>query len=360
MMPGGERQDEAMADEAHLAKLRYVSDREPGLLRVSQAEGFRYLQPSGEPVTDPADLARIEALRIPPAWTDVWISSRANGHLQATGRDARRRKQYRYHARWRSVRDDTKFRRMVDFGEALPLIRERIQQDLARPGLPRAKVLAAVVALLDMTHIRIGNEEYAQENRTYGLTTLRNEHARVRGSAVRIEFVGKAGKPHLVDVRDRRLARIIKRCQELAGQELFCYLAEGEPHSIRSEDVNDYLRDLSMNDFTAKDFRTWAGTVVAACSLWEAGMAESEPLARKQVVSAIQAAARHLGNTPAVCKKSYVHPLVLTAYLDGTLFHGGAEPDAASSASALRREEARVLSFLRQVTPAQSRDRDAA
>ena len=360
MIPGGVGQEEEMAEEARLAALRYVSDTAPGIRRISGPASPHYLLPDGRPLTDPAHLARIEALHIPPAWTNVWISPRANGHLQATGRDAKGRKQYRYHARWRAVRDESKYRRMLDFGQSLPLIRQRIQHDVAQPGLARTKVLAAVVTLLDLTHIRIGNEEYAQENQTYGLTTLRNEHVEVRGSAVRIEFIGKAGKHHLVDVRDRRLARIIKRCQELPGQELFRYIAGGEPRCIRSDDVNDYLREITSRDFTAKDFRTWAGTVVAACSLWEAGTAESEPRARAQVVAAIRAAASHLGNTPAVCKRSYVHPAVLTAYLDGTLFQGGAEePEPASSLAALRREEARVLSLLRRITSSEPQDRDA-
>ena len=346
---------------ARAARLRYVHDDRPGIRRVKEGDGFRYLMPDGRPLDDPKQLARIEALGIPPAWTDVWIPPQANGHIQATGRDARGRKQYRYHERWRAVRDETKYGRMIAFGEALPAIRARIKEDMAKHGLPRTKVLATVVALLDMTHIRIGNEEYAQENQTYGLTTLQNEHVAVQGSTIHFDFVGKSHKEHIVDVRDRTLARIIKRCQELPGQELFSYLENGELHPIHSDDVNDYLHEITGQEFTAKDFRTWAGTVLAACALADAGLAENEAQAKKHVVAAIKAAANHLGNTPAVCRKSYVHPAVITAYLDGTLIRAGEDGAIATpTLAALRREEAAVLDFLRRIAADEDRDRGAA
>lgn len=346
---------------ARAAGLRYVHDSTPGIRRVKEGDAFRYLKPDGWLLDDPKQLARIVSLGIPPAWTDVWIAPQANGHIQATGRDARGRKQYRYHERWRAVRDETKYGRMIAFGEALPAIRARIKEDMATHGLPRTKVLATVVALLDMTHIRIGNEEYAQENQTYGLTTLQNQHVEVQGSIIHLDFVGKSHKEHVVDLRDRALARIIKRCQDLPGQELFSYLEDGDPHPIHSEDVNEYLHEITGEDFTAKDFRTWAGTVIAACALADAGLADNETQAKKHVVAAIKAAANHLGNTPAVCRKSYIHPAVIAAYLDGTLIRTGADdPIATPTLSALQREEAAVLDFLRGVAMDEERDRGAA
>jgi DNA topoisomerase I len=342
-----------MRQVARSAGLRYVSDTMPGIRRVRSGHGFRYIGPDGQTIRDPAQLERIKALGIPPAWTRVWICPFPNGHIQAIGYDAKGRKQYRYHTRWREVRDETKYGRMVAFGEALSTIRERIAHDLVLPGLPREKVLATVVALLDMTHLRIGNQEYAQENESYGLTTLRNNHVAVSGSTIRLQFRGKAGKEHVIDVRDRRLARIIKRCQELPGQEIFQYLdGEGQLHPINSDDVNEYLQEITGQEFTAKDFRTWAGTVVATCALKEAGTFESDTQARKNVVGAIKVAAAHLGNTPAICRKSYVHPAVVDAYLDGTLLvqpePNGAQP---ASMAALRQEEVDVLRFLRRLAP---------
>lgn len=344
---------EDMARVAKDAGLRYVSDAMPGIRRIRSGRGFRYVASSGQAVTDQRQLRRIKALGIPPAWTGVWISPAPNGHIQAVGRDARGRKQYRYHARWREVRDETKYGRMVAFGDALPRIRVRVQAGLALPGLPREKVLATVVALLDMTHIRIGNQEYAEENQSYGLTTLHDEHVAVSGSTIRFHFRGKAGREQRVDIRDRRLARIIQSCQDLPGQELFHYLDDdGAIQPIGSDDVNEYLREISGQDFTAKDFRTWAGTLVATCALKAAGHAEDQTHAKKQVVQAIKATAEHLGNTPAICRKCYIHPAVIAAYMDGSLF-AQQDPHTAdpppSTQTALRPEEEAVLRFLRQL-----------
>ncbi|MGH2345692.1 MAG: DNA topoisomerase IB [Chloroflexota bacterium] len=361
MQPGQTSWEQEPADAALAARLRYADDRRPGLRRIGTAGNFVYLLPGGAPLTDPGQLARIEALGIPPAWTDVWIAPRPYYHIQATGRDAKGRKQYKYHARWREVRDEAKFNKMIDFGESLPEIRERVRRDLARSGLPRTKVLAAVTALLDITHLRIGNEEYARENQTYGLTTLRNDHVAVKGSAIHVEFIGKAHKRHMVDLSDRRLARVIRRCRDLPGQELFTYLENGEPRPVNSDDVNEYLREVSGRDFSAKDFRTWAGTLVAARALWETGTVDCRTTAKRQVTAAIRAAAGHLGNTPAVCRKSYVHPAVIGAYLDGTLFQGSSEPSRpAPSLAALEQEEERLLRFLRRVAGIHANELGAA
>lgn len=273
---------------------------------------------------DPETLRRIRSLAVPPAWTEVWISPLPNGHLQASGRDARGRKQYRYHPAWRAMRDETKYARMLSFSEALPRIRARVEQDLAKPGLPREKVLAAVVRLLERTRIRVGNEEYARENGSFGLTTLRSEHVDVDGATLRFEFRGKSGKLHTVALADRRLARIVQRCQEVPGHELFHYVGDdGESHVVDSADVNDYVRDASGEDFTAKDFRTWAGTVLTATQLREVARKAADVPARQlarsrkqHVVRAIAHVAEQLGNTPAVCRKSYVHPVVLETYLE--------------------------------------------
>jgi DNA topoisomerase I len=354
MQPGQAVWEQGPAEAAKAARLRYAGDGKPGIRRVMSTDGFHYVLPDGSLLSDSAQLSRIESLGIPPAWTDVWIAPQANNHIQATGRDARGRKQYRYHARWREVRDDAKFGKMIDFGEALPHIRKRVRRDLAQRGLPRTKVLAAITALLDMTHLRIGNEEYARENSTYGLTTLRNEHVEVHGSTIHVEFIGKAQKTHSIDLRDRRLADIVRRCRELPGQEVFNYVEGGECHAVTSDDVNDYLQEISEREFTAKDFRTWAGTLTAACALWESGVADGESQARKQVVAAIKAASAHLGNTPAVCRKSYVHPAVIRSYLDGSLFQVGAEPSVPSpSFAALRGGEERVLRFLQYIAAGQ-------
>jgi DNA topoisomerase-1 len=305
-------------ESAKVAGLRYVTDERPGITRKRSRGRMVYVKPDGTRVRDQKTLARIRSLALPPAWTDVWICPSENGHLQATGRDAKGRKQYRYHPRWHEVRDETKYWRMLAFGEALPAIRRRTDEDLDRPGLPKEKVLAAVVQLLEKTLIRVGNEEYARENGSFGLTTLRDRHAEITGSKLRFEFRGKSGVPHSVEITDRRLARIVKACQDIPGYELFQYVDEaGERRTIDSADVNEYLREIAGQEFTAKDFRTWAGTVLAALALREFERFDSEAQAKRNVVRAIERVAARLGNTPAVCRKCYVHPEVIDAYLDG-------------------------------------------
>ena len=347
-LPESDSDDASQA--AREAGLRYVSDDRPGFRRVRAGRGFRYLDPAGRPLRDPDALARIRSLAIPPAWSDVWISPDPSGHLQATGRDARRRKQYRYHPRFRSARDEAKFERILAFAAALPRIRARVDADLARPGLPREKVLALVVRLLDRTLIRVGNDEYARSNRSFGLTTLRDRHVRVDGSTIRFRFRGKGGRAVEVDLRDRRLAGLVRRCQELPGQELFQYLdPAGEPRDVRSEDVNDYIRAAGGSEFSAKDFRTWHATVLAYRALRALEPEPGRPA--RPVVRAVRQVAERLGNTAAVARASYVHPAVLEAYTDGQL--GGAlveaaeeqgEPPPASSAD----EEAAVVEVIRQ------------
>jgi DNA topoisomerase I len=335
---------------ARAAQLRYVSDRKPGIRREREGDGFCYIAPDGERVHDSADLRRIAALAIPPAWRDVWICPLANGHLQATGRDARGRKQYRYHSRWRAARDETKYARLIAFGLALPAIRERVRHDLALPGLPREKVLAAVVDLLDRTSIRVGNEEYARENRSYGLTTLRDQHVRVEGNEIRFRFRGKSGKEHRIALRDRRLATIVRRCRDLPGYELFQYLDDdGNEHAVDAGDVNDYLRELAGDGFTAKDFRTWNGTVAAALALQELPGFDSEAQAKSNIVRAIEQVAARLGNTPAVCRKCYVHPAVIDAYRDGELAEAlrrGAHDGRPQTLAGLEPQAAAVLALL--------------
>jgi len=289
---------------------------------------------------------------IPPAWTDVWISPEPEGHLQATGRDARGRKQYRYHPRWRAVRDETKYGRMLAFGRALPAIRARVLADLERPGLPREKVLAAVVRLLETTLIRVGNDEYARSNRSYGLTTLRDHHVAVSSRSVRFEFRGKSGVRHAIDLSDRRLARVVAQCRDLPGQELFAFRDEdGGVHDVRSDDVNEYLRSIAGAEFTAKDFRTWAGTVLAALALREFEQFDSQAQARKNLVRAIEHVAERLGNTPTVCRKCYVHPEVVNSYLDGTLLSTLGQlagQTLRDEIGELKPEEAAVLGLLQQ------------
>jgi DNA topoisomerase-1 len=337
---------------AKAAGLRYVHDDRPGIRREPAAEGFRYLDAKGEPVEDEATLKRIKALAIPPAWSEVWICPQANGHLQATGRDARGRKQYRYHAKWREVRDEVKYERMIKFGKALPHIRKEVDRALGLPGLPREKVLATIVYLLEATMMRIGNDEYARENKSYGLTTLRNRHVKIDGSEVKFRFRGKSGVFHDVKVQDRRVARIIQRTRDLPGQDLFQYLDEdGETHTVGSADVNDYLRAITGEDYTAKDFRTWSGTVLAALALREFEKFDSDAQAKKNVVRAIETVAAKLGNTPSVCRKCYVHPAVLDAYMDGTMVEGllaRAEDELAEDLHDLEPEEAAVLAMLQQ------------
>jgi DNA topoisomerase-1 len=289
-------------------------------VRRRRGKAFHYRHADGDPVRDRRTLGRIRALAIPPAWSEVWICSADDGHLQATGRDARHRKQYRYHRRWREVRDETKYGRLIPFAAALPRIRRRVARDLARPGLPRAKVLATVVRLLETTRARIGNEEYARENESFGLTTLRERQVRVNGSRLRFRFRGKSGVEHAIELDDRRLAGIVRRMQDLPGEELFRYVDDdGETRRIESDDVNAYLREISGEDFTSKDFRTWAGTVVAARALYRIGTFETQAEARRNVVQAIDAVADALGNTKAVCRKCYIHPEILESYLEGEL-----------------------------------------
>lgn len=303
-----------------LRGLRYSSDDQPGITRVARGTGFAYRRPEGGVVRDAATLARIRALAIPPAWTAVWISPRPNGHVQATGRDQRGRKQHRYHPRWTAHRDDAKYSRLVAFGKALPALRRRLRADLARPGLPHRKVVALVVRLLETTLIRVGNDEYARQNRSFGLTTILDRHAAVTGRTVRFRFRGKSGKHHDVAIEDPRLARLVKQCQELPGSQLFQYRDErGRVRDITSSDVNAYLREVMGTAFTAKDFRTWAGTVLAARAFHEMGQVSSHAPHEKAVVQAVEAVARQLGNTRAVCRKCYVHPAVIDAYLDGSL-----------------------------------------
>ncbi|MFP5236561.1 MAG: DNA topoisomerase IB [Acidobacteriota bacterium] len=344
---------EVLTDPVHssrMAGLRYVTDDKPGIGRKRRGKSFRYFSADGKPVQDETVLGRIKSLAIPPAWTDVWICPLANGHLQATGRDARGRKQSRYHPRWREVRDETKYERMKLFGEALPRIRERVEQDITLPGLPREKVLATIVRLLETTFERVGNEEYARENHSYGLTTLRDKHVEVDGARVHFHFKGKSGKMHSIDVHDRQLARIVKKCQDLPGYELFQYVdAEGNPRSVDSADVNEYLQAITGEPFTAKDFRTWAGTVLACAMLREFDACETQTQAKKNVVQAIASVAERLGNTPAVCRKCYVHPAVIESYMSGAMakaFEREVKKEIQRERHALRNEEMNLLRLL--------------
>jgi DNA topoisomerase I len=340
----------AALESASAAQLRYVRDDSPGIRRFKSGGGFAYRDAMGAPVTDKATRARIRALVIPPAWTEVWICAQPNGHLQATGRDARRRKQYRYHPRWRQVRDETKYERLVPFAYSLPKIRKRVAEHLALRGLPREKVLAMIVRLLETTFIRVGNEEYARANGSYGLTTLRNHHVRIDGSRTELRFKGKSGKAHGIAVTDRRLARLVRQLRDLPGQELFQYLDDTEtPQPVTSADVNEYLREISDEDFTAKDFRTWAGTLLAARYL--AGCPNGDTAAIKAYsVEAIRDVAHKLGNTVAVCRKCYIHPRVLDAL---------SKPDAAlqmkangRASAGLSDEERTLVAFLSSNTEA--------
>jgi DNA topoisomerase I len=344
---------------AKAAGLRYVTDRKPGIRRHPMDQGGKHFEytadPGGDAVTDEDTLGRIKSLVIPPAWTDVWICKQPNGHLQVTGRDARGRKQSRYHPKWREVRDGNKYDRMVHFAAALPKLRERVAHDLKLPGLPRNKVLATLVSVMELTHIRVGNQEYAKENKSYGLTTMRHKHVEVHGAEVTFSFQGKSRVHHTISLHDRRLARIIKACEDIPGYELFQYLDhDGNHHAIDSADVNEYLREVTGDHFTAKDFRTWAGTVLAAEMLREIGPYTSATQAKKNVVEAIKAVSKQLGNTPAVCRKAYVHPVVLEAYLDGKISADTAreelEEKIAEHEHALRQEELILLDLLNQRT----------
>jgi DNA topoisomerase I len=333
---------------ARVAGLRYTTDARPGIRRQRNGKGFRYLTADGTCVRAPADLGRIRSLVIPPAWRDVWICPDPRGHLQVTGRDARGRKQYRYHPRWRQVRDETKYHHLIDFAHALPKIRRTTSAHLRRPGLPREKVLATVVRLLEKTLIRIGNDEYAKTNRSYGLTTLRNGHVAVNGQRLRFCFRGKSGVEHEIDVTDRRLARTVKQCRELPGYDLFQYVDEdGGRQSIGSEDVNAYLKDVSGQELTSKDFRTWAGTVLAADILCGLEQATSARQAKKQIVHAVATVAERLGNTKAVCRKCYIHPAVFEAHLEGSLIETLARRGRKTRATdGLSDSECAVLDFL--------------
>jgi DNA topoisomerase-1 len=315
--PGIVAELKAAAKAAHL---HYVNDRQPGIRRVRTPKGFRYVAPDGSRITDEETISRIQKLAIPPAYENVWICPDPNGHLQAVGRDARGRKQYRYHKRWREIRDDSKYARMLVFGCALPRIRQRVEQDLALKGLTRERVLAAIVRLLETTLARVGNEEYVKANKSFGLTTLRNRHVKVNGGRLHFDFRGKHGLEHHIDLNDRRLARIVKRLQDLPGQELFHYLdEEGVARPISSDDVNEYLREITGEDITAKDFRTWAATNLAAIALRELESFDSQTKAKKNVVQAVEAVSKMLGNTPAICRKCYIHPAIFNGYLDGSL-----------------------------------------
>jgi DNA topoisomerase-1 len=344
-------------ESARIAGLRYVTDEMAGIRRRRAGAGFVYLDPQGRPVRDRDTLGRIRSLAIPPAWTDVWICPLASGHLQAVGLDARGRKQYRYHPLYRKVRDATKFTRMVAFGLALPKIRARVAADLQQPGLPREKVLATVVSLLEQTCIRVGNEEYRKQNESFGLTTLRNRHVRIHGEKLRFHFNGKSGQVHDVEVTDRKLARIVRDCQCIPGHELFQYLDdEGHSEKISSEDVNTYLREITGEDFTAKDFRTWNGSREALAALEAMGPAESAPAAKHNIVEAVKGTAERLNNRPATCRNYYIHPAVLEAYNDGSLFHYLAEAKPDSDSRGLRREEAVLMNLLANHKPAPVRE----
>jgi DNA topoisomerase-1 len=331
------------------ARLRHSSDAKPGIRRRRAGRGFSYVDPDGRRIRDAETLGRIRSLAIPPAWEDVWICPDPLGHIQATGRDGKGRKVYRYHPRFRARRESAKYERLVAFARALPAIRKQVDRDLSRPGLPREKVLAAVVRLLELTLIRVGNDEYARLNRSFGLTTLRDRHASVRGTSIRFRFRGKSGVTHEVGLRDRRLAAIVRRCQDLPGQELFQFVGEdGEPIDVASDDVNDYLRSIAP-DVTAKDFRTWAGTVLAYRALRALDEPETATEAKRNVVSAIRETADQLGNTSAVCRASYVHPVVVEAYLDPRLrgaLLGAAEATGATPGPITPREERAVVRLL--------------
>jgi DNA topoisomerase I len=334
---------------AREAGLRYVSDSMTGIRRIRSGKGFVYKNGTQKKISDPKIIQRIKALAIPPAWTDVWICPLSEGHLQATGRDARKRKQYRYHPRWKEVRDFAKFDRMILFGETLPVVREQVEKDLSLAGLPRDKVLATIVRLLEITLIRVGNDEYAKQNGSYGLTTMRNHHVKIYGTTIQFRFKGKSGIAHNLGIKDRRLASIIQKCQEIPGYELFQYIDEnGQPIDVDSSDVNDYLRRISGHDFTAKDFRTWAATVLAGMALKiQSASAEQEKRTKKKMNEAVASVARLLGNTPTVCRKSYIHPGVLDGYMEGTLQKAWESFSEKDAIQGLAEEECAVLSFLR-------------
>jgi DNA topoisomerase-1 len=348
---------------AKASHLRYVADDLPGITRRRNRKGFLYFDPHGRRLRQAENLRRIKSLAIPPAWEHVWISPWADSHLQATGRDARGRKQHRYHPRWREVRDQTKFDRMSAFGRVLPALRRRLSRDIGRPGLPRDKVLATVVKLLETTFIRVGNEEYARHNRSFGLTTMRSKHVKVTGAKIQFDFRGKGGKTFSLDFNDRRLAKIVNHCQDLPGQELFQYIDEqGRPRTISSTDVNDYLRNVTREDFTAKDFRTWAGTVLAVSAFREVKHFDSKAHAQRNVVTATEMVARKLGNTRSVCRKCYIHPAVIDAYIDGSLLNSlsqKAHRETAQLFNKLNPDESAVMMILDQSSKGEAKRKAA-
>jgi DNA topoisomerase-1 len=336
---------------AKAANLCYVCDTKPGFTRALKGEHFHFYDLAGAEITDPHKIQRIRKLAIPPAYKDVWICPKANGHLQASGRDARGRKQYRYHVKWREIRDEGKYGRMLTFGAKLPNIRAQVDRDLSRPGLPKKKVLASVVRLLEKTLIRVGNEEYAKQNHSFGLTTFRNRHAVVKGAHVTFDFRGKHGIDHHIDLQDRRLAKIVDRMHHIPGQDLFQFLdADGNHHAVTSDDVNAYLHEIAGDEFTAKDFRTWAATNLAALALAEFELADSAAKQKKNIVQAVETVAKKLGNTPSVCRKCYIHPEIFNGYLDGTLAEGlrhqAEDLLAAPAKSGLTAEELAVAGYL--------------
>lgn len=339
------------AEVAHQAGLRYANDSIPGISRYQRGGQFYYMDAHGREITDPAVLGRIKSLVLPPAWHNVWISPYATDHIQATGIDARGRKQYRYHPKWRQVRDSDKYGKLLAFGQALPKIRHQTNLDLQLDGLPKRKVVAAVVQLLEKTLIRVGNEEYANQNKHYGLTTMRHRHVDISGPTLHFDFTGKSGVDHEIDLRDARLAKVVGQCQELPGQELFQYLDhDGQRQTVHSDDVNDYLHEVAGDAFTAKDFRTWAGTVLAAKTLKEMQAFDSQAEAKRNIVAAIEKVSSELGNTKAVCRKCYVHPAVMQSYLDGTLVAQltvQVDRKLDASIQELHPEETAVLAFLR-------------
>ena len=338
---------------AKIAGLRYVRSDSLIIKRKKVGRGFSYLDPQGDRITDQAELERLKSLTIPPALTDVWLCHLPNGHLQATGRDVKQRKQYFYHPEWRKMRSQHKFNRMLLFGASLPLIRKTTTKHLRQKKLSKEKVLAAVVQLLETTLIRVGNQQYANENCSFGLTTLRDRHVEISGHKVQFEFQGKSGVDHQIELRDRKLAKVIKKCQEIPGYEIFKYYDEsGERQFVNSGDVNDYLQQITQQEFTAKDFRTWAGTLLTAVKLNELGEFDSEKQAKKNVVQAIKSTAKHLGNRPATCRKYYVHPAIIEAYQDGKLMAIMPELDSSESTpDELCPEEKAVLEIIKQAVP---------
>jgi DNA topoisomerase-1 len=337
-------------DAAESAGLLYVSDEGPGIRRKRAGRGFVFIGPDGKKIADKDTLERIRKLAIPPAYSDVWICPQPNGHIQATGRDAKGRKQYRYHATFREIRDSSKYEHMLEFAKGLPAIRETIKTDMARRGMPREKVLATVVYLLETTLIRVGNDDYAKANKSYGLTTLKDRHVAIDGSELRFSFKGKSGKMWNLKIKDRRIAKIVKDCQDIPGQELFQYYdEEGVRRDVTSADVNAYLKEITGRDVTAKDFRTWAGTVLAALALREFEAFDSDARAKKNLRAAIDNVASRLGNTPTICRKCYVHPEILSSYLEGALLievKDKVEAELREELSGLEPEEAAVLSLL--------------